>query len=78
VAAVTDEIGGEAITKRIREKLHGSDEMLQADLNFSTCYWTLAPFQRGIDESMEKFVEHVAAKIQESIDERSCSRMVKT
>jgi len=24
VAAVTDEIGGEAITKRIREKLHGS------------------------------------------------------
>ena len=78
VAAVTDEIGGEAITKRIREKLQGSDEMRQADLTFSTCYWTLAPVQRNADESMESFVEKVTAKIQESIDERSCSRMVKT
>jgi hypothetical protein len=77
VAAVTDEIGGEAITKRIREKLHRSDEILQADLTFSTCYWTLPPVQRNVDESMESFVEKVAAKIQESIDERSSSRMVK-
>jgi signal transduction histidine kinase len=78
VAAVTDEIGGEAITKRIREKLQGSEEMRQADLTFSTCYWTLAPVQRNADESRESFVEKVTAKIQESIDERSCSRMVKT
>ena len=77
VAAVTDEIGGEAITKRIREKLHGSHEIVQADLTFSTCYWTLPPVQRNADESMESFVEKVAAKIQESIDERSSSRMVK-
>src|ERR1700688_1566715 len=77
VAAVTDEIGGEAITKRIREKLQGSEEMRQADLTFSTCYWTLAPVQRNVDESMDSFVEKVAAKIQESIDERSSSRMVK-
>jgi hypothetical protein len=77
VAAVTDEIGGEAITKRIREKLTRSDEILQTDLTFSTCYWTLPPFQRNPDESMESFVEKVAAKIQESIDERSSSRMVK-
>jgi signal transduction histidine kinase len=76
VAAVTDEIGGEAITKRIREKLHGSKEILQADLTFSTCYWTLPPVQRNVDESMESFVEKVTAKIQESIDERSSSRMV--
>ena len=78
VAAMTDEIGGEAITKRIREKLQGSEEMRQADLTFSTCYWTLAPVQRNADESRESFVEKVTAKIQESIDERSCSRMVKT
>jgi signal transduction histidine kinase len=77
VAAVTDEIGGAAITKRIREKLHRSDEILQADLTFSTCYWTLAPVSRNADESMESFVEKVAAKIQESVDERSSSRMVK-
>lgn len=77
VAAVTDEIGGEAITKRIREKLHGSHEILEADLTFSTCYWTLPPVQRNADESMESFVENVTAKIQESIDERSSSRMVK-
>jgi sigma-B regulation protein RsbU (phosphoserine phosphatase) len=78
VAAVTDEIGGEAITKRIREKLQGSEEIRQADLTFSTCYWTLPPIQRNADESMESFVEKVAAKIQESIDERSSSSMVKT
>jgi len=78
VAAVTDEIGGEAITKRIREKLQSSEEMLQADLTFSTCYWTLPPIQRNVDESMKSFVEKVAAKIQESIDERSSSRMVQT
>jgi two-component sensor histidine kinase len=78
VAAVTDEIGGEAITKRIREKLHGSEEMLQADLTFSSCYWTLPPVQRDADESIKSFVEKVAVKIQESIDERSSSRMVKT
>jgi signal transduction histidine kinase len=77
VAAVTGEIGGEAITKRIREKLHRSEEILQADLTFSTCYWTLAPVHRNVDESMESFVEKVAATIQESIDERSSSRMVK-
>src|SRR6202045_2463721 len=77
VAAVTDEIGGEAITKRIREKLHGSEEMLQADLTFATCYWTLPPVQRNADESMKSFVEKVAVKIQESIEERSSSRMVK-
>ena len=76
VAAVTDEIGGEAITKRIREKLDGSKEIVQADLTFSTCYWTLPAVQRNADESMESFVERVAAKIQESIDERSSSRMV--
>jgi hypothetical protein len=39
--------------------------------------WTLAPVHRNVDESMESFVEKVAAKIQESIDERSSSRMVK-
>jgi hypothetical protein len=78
VAAVTDEIGGEAISKRIREKLHGSEEMLQADLTFSTCYWTLPPVQRNADESMKSFVEKIAVKIQESIEERSSSRMVKT
>jgi hypothetical protein len=77
VAAVTDQIGGEAITKRIREKLNRSDEVLQADLTFSTCYWTLPAFQRNADESTESFVEKVAAKIQESIDKRSSSRMVK-
>jgi len=77
VAAVTDEIGGEAITKRIREKLHGSDEILQADLTFSTCYWTLPPVPRNVDESMESFAEKVVAKIQERIDERNSSRMVK-
>jgi signal transduction histidine kinase len=78
VAAVTDEIGGEAITKRIREKLNASEEMVQADLTFSTCYWTLPPVQRSAGESMENFVKKVAVKIQESIDERSSSMMVKT
>jgi len=75
--ALAAEAMKEAITKRIREKLTRSDEILQADLTFLTCYWTLPPVQRNVDESMESFVEKVAAKIQESIDERSSSRMVK-
>jgi hypothetical protein len=33
--------------------------------------------QRNADELLGSFVEKVAAKIQESIDERSASRMVK-
>jgi signal transduction histidine kinase len=76
VAAVTDEIGGEAISKRIREKLDGSEQILQGDLTVSTRYWTLPQVHRDADESMESFVEKVAAKIQESIDEQSSSRMV--
>jgi signal transduction histidine kinase len=76
VAAVTGEVGGEAITKRIREKLLGFDEILQSDLIFSTFYLTLPLMQRSAEESRESFVEKVAAKIQESIDERCIARMI--
>ena len=77
IAAVTGEVGGEAITKRIGEKLLVFEEILQSDLIFSTSYLTLPLMQRRAEESRESFVEKVAAKIQESIDEQCIARMVK-
>jgi len=76
ILAVTDEIGGEAITRRIREKLDGSDCARQAGLTVSTSYRSLPPMKQDSNESREDFLERVAAKIQESMNEESSLRMV--
>jgi signal transduction histidine kinase len=76
ILAVTDEIGGEAITRRIREKLDGSDRVREAGLTVSTSHRSLPPIKRDSDESREAFLEHMAAKIQESMNEETSLRMV--
>jgi hypothetical protein len=76
IVAVTDAIGGEAITRRIREKLEGSEQLSQAGLTFTTSYRALSAVRRTPNESMEKFLEQVAAKIHEAMDEISSSRTV--
>jgi signal transduction histidine kinase len=76
IVAITDEIGGEAITKRIREQLDGCERIQQAGLTFSTSYRSLEPINRNASESMEDFLERVAAKIQELMNEQLSSRMV--
>lgn len=76
IVAITDRIGGEAITKRIREQLDRCEHMQQAGLTFSTSYRSLDAIKENSSESGEDFVEKVANKIQELINEEISSRMV--
>ena len=69
--------GGEAITKRIRKQLDSCEPIKQAGLILSTSYQTLEPIERHASESMEDFLEKMAAKIQERINDEISSRMVK-
>ena len=66
LVAITDAIGGEAISKRIREQLH--DHVQQADLTLSTSYHCLAPAKRQAGESIEGFLEALASGVQELIN----------
>lgn len=63
IVAVTDGIGGEAISKRIRENFDGS-EHFQPGLTLSTSYETLAAIELNDSTSMDDFLEKVADKIQ--------------
>jgi signal transduction histidine kinase len=76
IVAVTDAIGGEALTKRIRERL-GSCELIQrAGLTLSTSYRSLETIKRNADESMKDFLEKAASKIQALMNEEISSRTV--
>jgi signal transduction histidine kinase len=77
VVAITDRIGGEAITKRIQEQLDSCEHIQQAGLTLSTSYRSLEAIKRNASESMEDFLEKVATKIQELMDEEISSRMVR-
>jgi hypothetical protein len=76
IVAMTDRIGGEAITKRIREQWDGCDDLQQAGLTFLTFYRSLDTIKRSASESMEDFLERVAGQIQELMNEEISSRMV--
>jgi signal transduction histidine kinase len=77
ILAITDGIGGAAISKRIQERLGGSEQIQQAGLTNSTSYQSLAAVKRDASESMKDFVEKVATQIQELMNEEISSRMVK-
>jgi signal transduction histidine kinase len=74
IVASTDRIGGEAISKRIREQL--DDHIQQIGLTLSTSYRSLDAIKRNASESMEDFREKVATNIQELMNEEISSRMV--
>jgi signal transduction histidine kinase len=75
IVAITDAIGGEAISKRIREQLH--DHVQQAGLTLSTSYHSLTPPKRHPSESIEDFLEQLASGVQELINlEIESRRMV--
>jgi anti-sigma regulatory factor (Ser/Thr protein kinase) len=76
IVAITDALGGEAITKRIQKQLDSSKHIKQADLIISTSYQSLEPIERNASESMADFLEKVAAKIQERINQEISSRVV--
>jgi hypothetical protein len=76
IVAITDGLGGEAIAKRIRKQLDGCEPIKQAGLIFSTSYQSLEPIEQKASESMEDFLEKVAGKIQERMNDEISSRVV--
>jgi len=76
IVAITDGIGGEAITKRIREQWDRSEQIQQKDLTLSASYRSLGAIKRDVGESMEAFLERVAGKMQELLDQEISLRMV--
>jgi hypothetical protein len=77
IVAMTDAIGGEAISKRIRERLDACNQVRQASLTFASSCRPVAAIQRKPNESMEDFLEKMAASIQELMNEETVSRTVK-
>jgi hypothetical protein len=74
IVAITDSIGGEAISKRIQEQLQ--EHVGQAGLTVSTSYRVPSAYQANANESTERYLEQVAAGIQELINGEISSRMV--
>jgi signal transduction histidine kinase len=76
IVAVTYEIGGNAITGRIREQLDGSEYIRQAGLTCFTTYRSLEPIMRGPSESVEGFLGMVATGILRLIGEEFSARRI--
>ena len=74
IVATTDGIGAEAISKRIRQTFADSAQLQQAGLALSTSYRSVEGFKRDSNESMKDFLERVAAKIEELMNEEISSR----
>ena len=77
VVAMTNAIGGEAISKRIRKQLAGCELIQQAGLTLSTSYRLLEPVKRHAGECIEDLVEDVATELQELMNQEISLRMVK-
>jgi hypothetical protein len=76
ILAITDEIGGEAICKRVQQRMIDYEHIQQAGLTTSTSYRSVEAIKRYANESMKDFVEKVAKQIQELLNEEISSRMV--
>jgi signal transduction histidine kinase len=76
IVAIADGIGGAAIVKRVREQWDDCEDIQQAGLTLATSYRSLGSIKRKGSESMEDFLEKVAIKIHEVMNEEISSRMV--
>jgi signal transduction histidine kinase len=76
IVAIADRIGGAAIVKRVREQWDDCEDIQQAGLTLATSYRSLGAIKRKGSESMEDFLEKVATKIREAMNEEISSRMV--
>jgi signal transduction histidine kinase len=74
IVAITDSVGGEALSKRIREQLR--EHVGRAGLTVSTSHRSLSRINRTSNESAEEHLEQVAVGIQQAITEEISSRMV--
>lgn len=77
IAALTDEVGGEAITRRIRNDLDSFVGLKQAGLTHSTSFRSLETMRRDSAESKEMFLERLATDIQERVNQEISSRQVR-
>jgi hypothetical protein len=76
IVAITGEIGGEAISNRIRKQFDNFESLGQAGLTHSISHQSLDPTQRSPTESMENYLERVASSIQELMNKEISSRQV--
>ena len=76
ILALTDDIGGAAIAKRIRERLDGCELVQQAGLTVTVSHRSLEPIKRDASESMKDFAERVGAQIQQQMNDEISYRMV--
>jgi signal transduction histidine kinase len=76
IVAMTDAVGAESLTKRIRQQFDDSDPIQQAGLTLSTSYQSIESTERDIVDSIEGSLERVAINIQKRVDEEFSSRMV--
>jgi len=72
----TQEHGAEVISKRIRRQFQLCEQLQPADLTLAVSHSFPAPISREKNESMETFVDHVAAGIQDRINTISLQRSV--
>jgi signal transduction histidine kinase len=75
MVAITDGVGGEAISKRIREQLH--EHIQQAGLTLCTSYQSFGPIKRTPSNSMEDCLEKIAGGIEQLMSDEISLRMVK-
>jgi signal transduction histidine kinase len=75
IVALTDEIGGEAICKRIRKQFDNSERLGQAGLTHSVFYRSLEAIKPN-SESVEGSLKRVADDIQQLINEEISARQV--
>jgi len=77
IVAGTDEIGGQAIARRILEQVDGSGLIRKADLIISTSCRSLTMPARNSGDSVEHLVDKLTSQIQEVMNEEISLRMVK-
>jgi hypothetical protein len=78
IVAITDDIGGEAITKRICGRLEDRAHIQHPRLTYASTYRSIEAVSRKTNESTAAHLENVATKIQELINEEISSRMVRS
>jgi hypothetical protein len=77
IVASTDEIGGEAICKRVREQWSENEPLQQAGLTLSASYCRLEAIKRKAGVSSRNFLENGSSQIQDLMNTEISVRTVK-
>jgi signal transduction histidine kinase len=75
ILAVTDEIGGEAIIRRIRRRMDRSDYVQQAGLSVTSSYRSLGSVDADAIETLDGAVTKMSGQIQELVTYEFTSRI---